>query len=176
MGITDKIQTAQGSTSRPFGKRGRQLVRIKSIQFEDPATDPGVLKASFKVDAQLLAKLDGCDPEAEVGEVYRYNEGCRYDDGFARVRRSLVAIQNCKALEDGTEPINESFFKTDNKEENTRRVNAICRNPDQPFRGVLAVVEGIGIGKGKSFVVYEMEVPTEADLEALTGASATAAA
>ena len=176
MGITDKISTAAGTTSRPFGKRGRQLVRIKMVSFEDPATDPGVTKASFKIDAQLLAKLDGCDPAAEVGEVYRFNEGCRYDDGFARVRRSLVALHNCKALEDGTEPINDEYFKTDNKEEHTKRVNALCRNADQPLRGTLAVIEGIGIGKGKTFVVYEVEVPNESDLEALTGGASAAAA
>lgn len=192
MGLLDKMLSANGTTSAPYAKGGRHLVRLTRAYLRDPAEDASITKAGGGFDGVVLNSTRAAtDPSHGKDCQIRVNDSFKFpDSALARMRRGAAAALTAK----GGKQVDEMTFglvkeaKEDDKVFTARIVTKIKElfGPTQPLKGSLVVFSCTEHdnksgkknpdGSTSTYTLFEVEVPTAEDLQAAGLVPAKAAA
>lgn len=157
MSLLDSITTAKGQPTANYLKGGRHVLKISRLQWRE--NDPDKPTPSFRLDGEILKSSNPLHQE-QVGSQGTMNLGFKFaSTDLAKMRRALTAAlssaEGRKALE---------------SEITAAKTRELC-SESQPLNGTIVVVVATEKpqkgDKTKSFTHYEVEVPTERDVEDL---------
>lgn len=157
MSLLDNIVDAKGAPSANYLKgTGRTVGRIRRVSWREPTAEK---RANFRVDVEIL-KSSVPQHAAEVGTTATMSLNFRYpDEDLARMRRALAAAETSAT----GDAVLESTI-------NKAKADKLC-GPTQPLVGAVVTIATITKPQVKNptneFTKYELEVPSEADLEGL---------
>lgn len=177
MSLLDSIDSARGSSQIPFlNAGGRHLCRVKRayLREADPVNN---IKSGGGFDVEMVhsfAPNAELQPDLMKGSMLRCNDAFKYPaEGLARIRRGIAASLTAKS----GKPVNETTLGlTKNAGETDESFKARVKaefvkalGEEQSCRDALVTVNvTVRTNKttGAPYSLFEVMVPTEADLNA----------
>jgi hypothetical protein len=154
--LLDMIGSAEGQPSANYLKGGRTVLKISRVSFRDPT--PKLPRASFRIDGEIL-KSTNAKHQEQAGMSGTMNLNFKFaDQDLAKTRRALRAALASKEGREVTEA------------EAAEQSKTLCGEKQPLVGAVVTVVAVEDPQKGdptKTFTKYEVEVPTERDLDGL---------
>lgn len=164
MSLLDGIGTAKGTPAANYLQGGRTVLKVSRVLFRE--ADADLNRNSFRLDGEILKSTNSTHQE-QVGMSGTVNFNFRFpQQDLAKMRRALAAAGTAAGLGSGPDG------RMLEAEINKAKADELC-GQNQPLVGAIvtavAVVKPQKAAADKVFTHYEIEVPTEADLDGLFG-------